>query len=358
MAVVEIVTKSTEDLVVSVMGEEARPLAIALTEINEKLPVVVGSGEGHGLRMQEPDRRLSWGIGGGKNRRVVKLLVEREDGRALAEAEGLVTLFPNLAETAVVGRAHSTRPTADRCDPMSKGLLPGASIGNFRGYPGSIGAVVRPRGGRGDWIGVTSASHVLGRANLANRGDEILAPGHPDGPRSKIAICGRLHDYTLLTHFSRSVLGDNYLCCSDLAVVRLDEECEHEKPKRTLVVDPKNPDKRVPLKGTLSVADSIDHIGAFVTKVGRTSDVTHGTLDLVGLQRQAIQLPDGRIYLYSDVLAIQGTDGDFSQPGDSGALVYTDSMLALGFVIGGVGNITFVSPIETCLADHNVEIVL
>jgi hypothetical protein len=49
--------------------------------------------------------------------------------------------------------------------------------------------------------------------------------------------------------------------------------------------------------------------------------------------------------------------GEFSQPGDSGALVYTNDLHALGFVIGGAGELGFVSRI-TCMDELKLELVL
>ena len=358
MPVTEIVTSATAQLVIAALGDEARTLAEALTSVNERLPVVVGSGEGHGLRMQEPDRRLSWGIARRQSAQVVRLLVERDNSKAMAEADSLAREFPKFVDTRVIGRAQSAKPEAARRTFLAEGLYSGASIGHYRGTPGSIGALVKSRHKKEDWLGVTSAAHVLGRGNQSQKGEQVLAPGPPDGPRTTDAVCGHLERYNLLTHFSQSSPGDNYLCCADLAVVRIAEECEHERPGFTSVVDPATRVNGVRLRGSLSQGDAIGRIDEFVYKVGRTSDLTRGRLDLVGVQRQAIQLPDGRVYLYSDVLVVRGTDGEFSQPGDSGALVYTHDFHALGFVIGGAGDLTFVSPVDTCLEELKLELVL
>jgi hypothetical protein len=69
------------------------------------------------------------------------------------------------------------------------------------------------------------------------------------------------------------------------------------------------------IKGTLSRDESFDRSGNTVYKIGRTTDITSGILDIVGLQRQTIKLPDGHLYVYTDVLTVKG-DGQrpFSEP--------------------------------------------
>lgn len=307
------------------------------------------------MRIQEPDKRLSWGLALSDGRHVVRIFVERDNSRALEEARTLAAQFPNFAETEIIGRAQASAK-AEKRKTLSKGLEAGASIGHLKGAPGSIGALIRNRQGKDDWKGVTSAAHVLGRSNRAKEGDQILAPGHPDGPKVSSNKCGTLDRYNLLTHVSDEDT-EEYLCCSDLAVVKLDGECRLTVPQFTTVVHPSTKDRQR-LKGQLSTADAVAHLGKPVHKVGRTSDLTSGTLDVVGLQRQAILLPDQRLYYYSDVLVVDGGRKPFSHPGDSGALVYSDDFHALGFVIGGAGNRTFVAPIETCLDELEVELVL
>jgi len=221
------------------------------------------------------------------------------------------------------------------------------------------GCVVRSTRRNEDWTGVTSASHVLSINNTADEGDIIIAPGHPDGPKSNKARCGSLDRFIYLTHYSQlDRPGVNSICCPDVALVHLDPNTKHTIPEATWVVDPKSPGKRLPIKGMLDKDTLVERSGERVYKVGRSTDFTEGTLDIVGLQRQAIQLPDGRLYLYTDIITVERVGRkSFSQAGDSGALVYTADGYGLGFIIGGTEDISFISPMDVCLRQIEAELL-
>jgi hypothetical protein len=262
--------------------------------------------------------------------------------------------------TKLIGKAHSARPGGGKRRPLASPLHPGSSIGHIQSFPGTLGCVVRGTKSREDWIGVTSASHVLSVTNTAEKGDPIIAPGHPDGPKNTGARCGSLARYTYLTHYNKALPNStNYLCCPDIALVKIDEAYETgELSDRTWVIEPETK-QQMPIIGTLEGDALFDHIGEKVYKVGRTTDLTEGVIDTVHLQRQTIELPDERLYLYTDVITVERTGPKaFSEPGDSGAIVYTREGYAIGFVIGGTDEISFISPISECMREIEAEIML
>lgn len=341
------------------LGKMGKSIYDNLVEINKEVPAVLG--EGKNLRIQAPDNRLSWGIKRQDGKFVLSVLVERDDSRSLEIARRLskdhggVVLAPR-----VIGRAQSTNPSDKGRKRAVQGLEPGASIGHIRGYPGTIGCVVRSTKNKEDWIGVTSASHVLSINNTADEGDIIIAPGHPDGPKSNKARCGSLDRFIYLTHYSKSDRpGVNSICCPDVALVQLDPNARHEIPNTTWVLEPKSGAKRLRIKGILDKDGLIERSGEKVYKIGRSTGLTEGTLDIVGLQRQAISLPDNRLYLYTDVITVERSGRkSFSEAGDSGALVYTADGYGIGFIIGGTEDISFVSPMDVCLREIEAELLL
>jgi hypothetical protein len=71
-----------------------------------------------------------------------------------------------------------------------------------------------------------------------------------------------------------------------------------------------------------------------------------------------MKLPDGKIYVYTDVIAVRRLESSpFSSPGDSGSLVYTEDGLALGLIIGATDELTYVSPMEKCLKEIEAELL-
>jgi hypothetical protein len=350
------VAAATASLLPDLLGAGAQTLTARLLEVNAKLPLLVGGGGSP--RLQNPDNRISWGIARRDGKFILVILTEKEDSRSQSEARAIAQSYPSLVETKVIGRAYSVNPRGGARKTLVSPLNPGSSIGHIQGFPGTIGCIARSRRGSEDWLGVTSAAHVLSITNTAERDDTIIAPGHPDGPKNSANRCGSLARFIYLTHYSEKLTGANLLCCADVALVRIDQGYEGERPDVTWVIDPQT-EQPMRVQGIIGKDEIFDYTGKTVYKVGRTTDLTEGILDLVRLQRQAIQLPDGRLYLYTDVMTVEKTGPQaFSEPGDSGALVYMADGRAIGFVIGGTEQTSFVSPIDVCLKEIEAEIVL
>jgi hypothetical protein len=115
----------------------------------------------------------------------------------------------------------------------------------------------------------------------------------------------------------------------------------------------------LPIKKDMLDKDAlIERSGEKVYKIGRSTDLTEGILDIVGLQRQVIRLPDNRLYLYTDVITVERAGRKpFSESGDSGALVYTADGYGIGFIIGGTEDMSFVSPMDVCLREIEAELI-
>ncbi|MGK7873150.1 MAG: hypothetical protein AB4426_07500 [Xenococcaceae cyanobacterium] len=292
-------------------------------------------------------------------RYVAIILVERDKGQAYGEALKIKNDYPNNINYRLIGKAQSANPRALGRKSMVSGLNPGSSVGHIRGYPGTLGCLVKSTEEEQDWIGFTSCSHVLSINNTAQGNDIIIMPGHPDKPKVSTHKIGVIDRFIYLTHYSDEP-GINVLNCSDVALVKIEPGRKGVKiPKTNQLVDPEDQIKRIELKGSLNREESVYRLGELVFKVGRSTDFTEGVLDIVGLQSQAIQLPDRKLYVYTDVLGVQWINNKpFSQHGDSGALVYTKDGYALGFVIGASEGLTFVSPIVNCLEDIRAELIL
>jgi hypothetical protein len=330
-------------------------------KISEKLtqetPIIV---ETDGIpKLQPPDKRLSWAITKREGQFAVCLLVEQNDTWAARRAEVLQAQYKDEVTLTVAGVAHSSKVEEPVQYEKQAQLSPGLSIGHIRGYPGTLGCIVRVNSSSKDYLGIISASHVLAINNTAEIGDPVLHPGYPDGPRVLTSRVGVLDNFTYLVHHQKDPEDDNEGSepsnTEDVAVVKLDDQ--QRCPQINWVPNPKDPDRRIQLKGHLSIDETIRRIAEPVYKVGRTSKFTKGILEHA-VVHYPIRLPDRKVYVYKNIFDVSFTNGEaFSQPGDSGSIVYTSDGKAVGLIIGGSHKYSFVSPISSCLSAVNASLL-
>jgi len=327
------------------------PLLAIIEHLDADVPFTKGV---EGLRLETPDRRISVGLSKRDGKYVLALLVEKEDGWARQRAQEMESSHPNRVIVEVTGKAYSSTPSSVPRGTSSE-LLPGFSIGHWRGYPGTLGGFVVVKAGSKTWAGIISASHVLSNNNAAAKGDRILYPGCPDGPRTLAQLIGTLADYTLLVHYQDE--ESDPVNTEDIAVVQPDNLAS--LPSANLVPNPKDPGRKIKLKGCVQAEQLFEYLGEPVYKTGRTTGLTCGILDVAKTRPPAIQLSNGRIYFYENVIAVknQGQKA-FSQPGDSGSIVYANDGMALGLIIGGSSEYTFASPLSSCLKAVNAELLI
>jgi hypothetical protein len=316
---------------------------------------LVGTGEE--AKLQAPDRRLSWGVSKKNDKYVVAILVEKDDSWALRKAEELRSAYQDAVLVSITGVAQSSRPgdTKPQARTVTK-LAPGLSVGHIRGYPGSLGCLVKGRTKGTDWPGFVSASHVLAINNTAEKEDPILQPGHPDGPRSLDNKLGTLANYIFLVHYRKGEEEIAPTNTEDVALVRLEDD--QNLPASNLVPNPDDPERRITIKGCIPAERLFEKIEEPVYKIGRTSGFTSGILEFTNIQPYPIRLPDRKSYLFKDVACVRPAKGSFSLPGDSGSLVYSRDGMALGLIIGGSEEYTFISPFSSCLAAIGAELLV
>jgi hypothetical protein len=165
-----------------------------------------------------------------------KVLILSEGNEVHRAVQELGEAYDGVFVTRVPGRAHSFDPASAREHRPHLTLpdrAPGASIGHVAGYPGTLGCFVLTAKSHGSRIGAISASHVLGRKGQSEKGDDILSPGHPDGPKVRGAKIGVLEEFSLLTDFQDE--SDNYLCCQDVALVNVTDMEEFPESNNGLV---------------------------------------------------------------------------------------------------------------------------
>ena len=305
-------------------------------------------------RLTALHRRISMGLTKRDDKFVMALIVEKPESLAERKAEIASVRYGEDVVSIVTGVAHSARVDEPSSANFERTI--GTSIGNIRGSPGSVGCLVTVRSKSREYLGATSAAHVLSMLNKADRGDPIISPGHPDGPNILDNKIGTLADFTFLNHYSDDEKWANLINHADIAVVKLDEA--NDWPETTLVPIPAEPSRKKKIVEVVKKEELLTYIGEKAFKMGRSSGLTVGTFDVVSIKQSPIRLPDGRTYIYRDMIAVKGEgDKPFSLPGDSGALVYTHDFKALGFVVGGSDTYTFVCTAAECLKSIGAKLV-
>lgn len=211
----------------------------------------------------------------------------------------------------------------------------GVSIGHHAITAGTLGCLVR-RDGDQEGFYILSNNHVLADCDRAKVGDLILEPGPYDG--------GKLNDpIAELTDFEPIMNGNTVTF--DAAIARLlkpDSVTRDIKGIGNVQLPPKQAFNNQP-----------------VLKCGRTTNLTEGRI--VGLDEDVRVRYGKRRVEFEGQLAIDGINGPFSKPGDSGALVVeTDTKNPVGLFfavdLGGVGT-SFANYIDVVLARFGVEIL-
>ncbi len=197
----------------------------------------------------------------------------------------------------------------------------GASISHTNGEAGSLGCVVT-RGATVERF-ILSASHVLA-PQTARIGDAIVEPAITHGGVKPIAT---LADFEPLQ-------PDGAINALDGAIAKL------LQAEDVLLSIP-----------AIGAAESAPLKAARFQSVRKFGAATLHTLGIItDVSADTSFIFSGNEYFFEDVFRISGCGGNFSEGGDSGALV-VDALTnrPIGLIIGGAGTDTFASPIERLL---------
>ncbi len=206
----------------------------------------------------------------------------------------------------------------------------GTSTGNDKECAaGTIGCVVL-KGGNSYFL---SCNHVFARENAASIGERIDAPGRYDAhPKcAQTPICGTLADFQAI-----SFSGNNTI---DAAIA---------------AVDPSRPFTCAEEGGyTPSPTVVSPSVGLAVKKDGRTSGVTHGTIEAINVTIQ-VQYSSGAIATFVSQIM---TAGNFIRSGDSGSLMVTETgNNPVGLCFAGGGGGSFENPIGPVFQKFGVTV--
>jgi hypothetical protein len=202
-------------------------------------------------------------------------------------------------------------------------VVPGFSIGHRDITAGTLGALLGPR----TRPRILSNSHVLAHSGLATAGDPIVYPGPLDGGV----------DADVVAHLAEFVPFDtsgSFVNVMDAAVATV-------VPGRRAELR-----SRIALSGTIPGDTAVPTRGMKVTKVGRTTGLTHGEVRDVNF-RFVLDYGAGvgSVGFTDQVLCTRYTDG-----GDSGSLVLEeDTGRVVGLHFAGASGGSVFSPIRPIL---------
>ncbi len=263
----------------------------------------------------------------------------------------------------VVGRAQIQLPN-NRGSNMPDFIMshrPGRAVANQEGRCGTLGAYVISRdNNENDIYGFVSASHVLYWNNNTTTSTGILSPGPPPNRYRKAKyIYGRFMDGTILVPYNDRLIEEVEVNATDIAWARMSDDSNF--PGKNLVPKPNNPDDVAQLQGVLSQEEIFSRIirdGYIeVYKIGQASGFSRGRFS-TGFATPIAITHGRKNFLYDQVGYIEPSEtiSKFSIQGDSGAIVYTEDLYVLGFIVAGTETHTVIHPADLCLRNLGVEL--
>lgn len=212
-------------------------------------------------------------------------------------------------------------------------------------FVGSLGCFVTAANGH---PAILSNNHVLAGENRGIRNnDRILQPGSP-GVFSQTAFVGVLEDFvSLLTSppGATPIAGTAVFNDIDAAIAEVDLAVAF-------------------VQGYLSMRTIMGPHGSakaaandLVSKVGRTTGLTHGKVISVGGIVGPIAYTIGECW-FRNAITIEGVDGTlFSDLGDSGTAIVRPTGELVGILFAGNGTQSFACPIDLVLAALNCQVL-
>jgi hypothetical protein len=218
----------------------------------------------------------------------------------------------------------------------------GASIAHRCCPPGTLGFFARRRSDQA--VGLVSNNHVIAALNQGRNDDEILHPAPDDLGRPPRDVVGRLSgDYPRLNDGKVRV---------DCAFGRLVDGLEYD-PGRL------DGERRLSRESVPPYSDP------FVSKIGRTTGLTHGRVSAVELDPFNVDYSIGS-FRFDRQIEIQSVGKEpFSLTGDSGSLVFTSAgcnpvgLVFANSAAGGLGSLglTYAHPIDAVLTALGITLL-
>lgn len=275
---------------------------------------------------------------------LVVFTVERERTENVARSVGEIAGTQALSSVPIVQvpvgivDAYSHR---FRMRPAPGGISSGhAQLGGSGTLGCCATGLTAPRNAR---LLLLSNNHVFARSNNAALGQSIVQPGQGDGgahPADQIAILERFVPINFASgaiNFVDAATGWAWV----------------DRVRRQLMYLSGSTPVFFPY-GTTPVAPFVNMI---VGKTGRTTQLRQGRVTAVGVTVNVNY--NGPVGHFRDQIAIAGTNGLFSSPGDSGSLIWQwdAARRAVGLLFAGGGGVTFGNRITRVLTALDIRLL-
>ncbi len=269
------------------------------------------------------------------------LRTQNRTGAVLEEVERINELARGEVDLRHIGPIRKRQPPWHRS--RNRPLKIGGSIGHHIITAGTLGCFVRD-GEASDRTLVLSNNHVLADENNGSIGDAILQPGdfdHGQNPGDKVG--------ELLRFVPMETGQPNRVDC---AVATIDDPLSFEAGNLTGL-------------GSLSgLGQPIESDGVQVSKIGRTTGLTHGVVTAFEVDNVIVEYDMG-LLRFDGQIEIEGAGDDpFSRGGDSGSMIVDDNLAAVALLFAGGESggtngqgLTYANPLHEVLDAINVQLV-
>ena len=246
-------------------------------------------------------------------------------------------------EAVAINVVHTGVVEAQSPYDLQSPLAGGGSISHPQFGQGVMGCLARGRNGRRrKRLLLLSNNHVLARGNQAELGDYILrSPTDRDlGPES--LRVGVLEQFTPLHYSQRANLVDCATAWTWSDRVRPELLYLHHSQ---------------PAFFQISNRTCKPQRGMSVGKSGRSTQLTVGRILDISVSI-VVRYGCGRRAFFRDQIAIRGVQGEFSQSGDSGAVVWTwnSKRNPVGLLFSGGEDISFANKIDRVLSALDISL--
>ena len=221
----------------------------------------------------------------------------------------------------------------------------GASVGHFQITAGTIGGWARGRGDdRRRRLLMLSNNHVLANSNAGKFGDSIIQPGSADrglNPADQIAILERF----IPINFAAG--STNFVDCAT-------GWCWPDRVRRDHVHHSGSATAKFFRIGNAPIEPVANML---VGKTGRTTDLTQGTVRATGVTVN-VNFGSAGVATFVDQFSVRSTtSGAFSEPGDSGSIVWAvrQGLPPVGLLFAGGGGTTFCNRITRVYAALQID---
>lgn len=301
-----------------------------------KYPNVVGHGIGYEIQKGKRTDRVA---------RVV-LVTKKLPLAALSDEEVIPTAI-GRERTDVIQVGHIIAHVEDPTD-YWRPAPGGVSIGHYKITAGTLGVVVKDNGLKA----ILSNNHVLANSNDAQINDAILQPGPYDEGSADIGYLRDFEPIKFSTSLPTCPIANRFTEIMNwfLDNYRVNVTIEDEDAVNIMDAAIALPHNQDDLSETVLGLGLIQgwrkpSLGMEVTKSGRTTGVTTGTIDVIEAT-VVVDYGGGRKAMFENQIITSA----MSQPGDSGSLLAEKgTLVAVGLLFAGSDQVTIHNPIQPIL---------